>query len=144
MADFNKTTITAVVPAFVKEEGTIVAQSSDFVTFKTKKRRSSRGLTRFLSTEQIISIKTNKNDETTIVYLEPNFPIEYRNAEFKEVKPSNIPGFVNVKLEDGVLTLNKKFMRINTETSTAEGLKKVKGEGKDKKKEKKEKKKKEK
>jgi hypothetical protein len=134
MVDFNKTTINAVVPAYVKEEGTVINQTPDFVVFKTKKRRSSRGLVRHLSTEQIISINTNKSDETTIIYLEPSFPIEYRNIEFDKVSSSNFPGFVNIKHGNGVLTMNKKFMRVTTETSTAEKtLKKAKGDKKEKK-----------
>jgi hypothetical protein len=118
MADFDKTTITAGVPAFIKEEGTIISQTSDYIVFKTKKKRSSRKLVRYISFKKIISLHT-KNDVTTVHYIEPNFNIEFRGIQLDKISSSNIPGFVTAKLGSGdMLVLNSAYFNAFTETSS--------------------------
>ncbi len=141
MATFEKTMLTAVVPSYATVEGTITSQTNDFVVFKTKKKRSSRDLTMYLPFDQIISIHTKKDNSTVIVYIEPNTHVNFKNSEFEKMVSSNVAGFATAKLVDGTLSINKKFMRVQTETSAAPSkLEKVKGSKKEGKKEKKEKK----
>ncbi len=136
MAEFQKISFSSVVPSFTKEEGTIISQTNDILVFKTKKKRSSRAMTRHLALDNIISMRTNKDGITTLLTLEPRAAIEHKNVDSDKITSSNYPGFVNIKTSGGVLSLNKKFMHAYTETSSGEVKLEKKGGEKKKDKEK--------
>jgi hypothetical protein len=120
MAEFQKIVVQSLVPSYAKEEGTIISQNNDILVFKTKKKRSSRALTRHIALDHIISTQTNKEGITTLIYLEPQSVIEHKNVDSDKFTSSNYAGFVNIKTGGGVLSLNKKFLNAFTETSSGE------------------------